>query len=199
MKLSVRTSNGPRLSQAEEIEHFRTIEWCKKLIDSPRYTAEATPARDPKIDFFFGETMNRPEVVPHCLRLVPKPTPVGDKQQLNEIILLVSLASGVDGYHELCHGGVVSVLFDEAFGNLMWRNHFIERPRLNGASVTASLTTKFLQAVKTPCTVKVTARLTRLEGRRRYLSGMLQDGDGIALASAEGLFIAMPQVPVPKL
>lgn len=81
------------------------------------------------------------------------------------------------------HGGALPLFFDEILGRLANAG---ERPRAR----TAYLTVNYRHI--TPIEVELTAEATldRQEGRKRWISGRLYDGQTL-LADAEGLFVEL--------
>lgn len=55
--------------------------------------------------------------------------------------------------------------------------------------VTAYLNTTYLRPVRTPGTILVVARTTRVEGRKIWVEASMEDGTGEKLAKAEALFV----------
>jgi acyl-coenzyme A thioesterase PaaI-like protein len=81
------------------------------------------------------------------------------------------------------HGGAIPLLFDEVLGHLANAG---ERPRAR----TASLTVHYRRITPIGVPLRVEAVVERQDGRKRWLSGRLLDGDAL-LASAEGLFVEL--------
>jgi acyl-coenzyme A thioesterase PaaI-like protein len=86
----------------------------------------------------------------------------------------------------LAHGGLLSLAFDEALGNLMW---LIRTP-----AVTGRLETDFLLPVPMGRTLFIDARITGQAGRKIYTQaeGRLDSSTGEIAVKASALFIAVP-------
>jgi acyl-coenzyme A thioesterase PaaI-like protein len=80
------------------------------------------------------------------------------------------------------HGGVLGLIFDETLGRLA--NTGRTRSR------TAYLHVNFRQITPIGPELRVTARVDRVEGRKRFLSGAIYYG-GTVTADAEGLFVEL--------
>lgn len=81
------------------------------------------------------------------------------------------------------HGGAIPLVFDEVMGRLANTGG---RPR----SRTAYLHVNYRSITPIERELRLTARFDREEGRKRFLSGELRDGDTLC-ADAEGLFVAL--------
>ncbi|HEY2281577.1 MAG TPA: hypothetical protein VGI00_24730 [Streptosporangiaceae bacterium] len=80
------------------------------------------------------------------------------------------------------HGGVVGLVFDELLGRLA--NTGRSRSR------TAYLHVNYRAITPIGPELRVSARVDRIEGRKRYLRGMIHHGDTLT-ADAEGLFVEL--------
>ena len=80
------------------------------------------------------------------------------------------------------HGGVLGLIFDEAMGRLA--NTGRSRSR------TAYLHVNFRHITPIGPELRVTAKVDRIEGRKRFLTGEIRYGDRVT-ADAEGLFVAL--------
>jgi acyl-coenzyme A thioesterase PaaI-like protein len=80
------------------------------------------------------------------------------------------------------HGGAVPLIFDEVLGRLA--NTGRDRAR------TAYLHVNFRKITPIGVRLRVEAEVSREEGRKRFLTGALYDGDAVT-ADAEGLFVAL--------
>lgn len=98
--------------------------------------------------------------------------------------MLFSLGSGVDGISGVCHGSIVALMFDEAFGQLM--ANFFDRDWL----ITAELVVSFKRPLMTPAVVLCTTWIeTEPEGRKTWMRGRLEDGLGSVYAEGKALYL----------
>jgi len=81
------------------------------------------------------------------------------------------------------HGGAIPLVFDEVLGRLANAGG---RPR----SRTAYLHVNYRATTPLDRELALTARFAREEGRKRFLTAELRDGE-VLLADAEGLFVAL--------
>lgn len=78
------------------------------------------------------------------------------------------------------HGGFVAFFFDVVLGH---HNIALELPAMTG-----TLTVRYRRPTPLLCDLRFEARIVRLEGRKLWSEGWLDDGEG-RLAEAEGLFV----------
>jgi acyl-coenzyme A thioesterase PaaI-like protein len=88
------------------------------------------------------------------------------------------------GGHGAAHGGTLPLLFDEVLGRLSNSGD-------RSISRTASLTVNYRSITRVGIEHRVEADLGRVDGRKRWVTGLLRDPDGIVVADAEGLFVQL--------
>lgn len=88
------------------------------------------------------------------------------------------------GFPGIMHGGLLSLLLDEAMGWAMYADEVF--------AVTAKMETRFRRRVPLEGTLTVRARIARRRGRRIELEATLHDREGQTLVEASGLFVRMP-------
>ncbi|KIW12613.1 hypothetical protein PV08_09891 [Exophiala spinifera] len=153
-------------------------------------------------DLFFSKTINSHDTIPRMLALMRKedlqhPTPQtttsvdtpAQGPQDPYFVVFAQLESGVNGYRDTLHGGVLASLFDEALGLC------VEGCRETGSPgkswlLTASLEVNYRSAVTTPCIVLIKTWLERTEGRKWFLKAQLLDQDNSVKAEARTLYIS---------
>lgn len=151
--------------------YFESIPWCLELLQDPGFTPTPTFSRQYKEsteDALFAETLKTSDTIRACSSLYKRPDPSGIGQ-ISELIMLVSLGYRVNGHPNLCHGGIVGTLVDEAMGMLL--------------TVNKNLTSS------PPQTILITTRLREIKGRKIYLEASVKDGCDVNLAKAEALWI----------
>lgn len=184
-------------------DDFTSIPWCKALLEAPNTTVFLPASRDPALtrkhkhhDKFFAKTLAGPDAIPACVCFYATPSP-GDRSPIAEMGVLFSLASGVDGYPGVMHGGAVGVLMDEILGILVQQNMDLESDhavfRANPA--TATMDVRFKRPVPTPCIVRGRGTIAKLEGRKLHLAAEILDANGLLLASCESVWIALDRKP----
>jgi acyl-CoA thioesterase FadM len=181
-----------------DIAHFTSIPWCKALITNPSYTITRNRSRNVKPDgedLLFGKTINSPTTMSKCIALYKNPAT--ESSEIEELCTLVTLGSELDGYPHVLHGGIQATILDEFLGNLLGliKERGYARAQAKGESfdkspwVTAELTVKYLRPVTTPGTVCVRVWVVKSEGRKYWLDGAIEDGNGTALATGKGLMV----------
>ena len=93
----------------------------------------------------------------------------------------------------------MATLLDETMGILLSVNQeFLHRERGEGVeitSMTAYLNMKYLGPVRTPGIVLGRARVEKVDGRKVYIRGTIEDSEGTELTVAECLFIKAKKDP----
>lgn len=87
------------------------------------------------------------------------------------------------GFPGIMHGGLLSLLLDEAMGWAMYADRVF--------AVTAKMETRFRQRVGLDGTLTVRARVTRRVGRRIAVEADVRDAAGARLVESGGLFLRM--------
>lgn len=87
------------------------------------------------------------------------------------------------GFPHVMHGGLQSLLLDEACGWAMYADHVF--------AVTAKMETRFRRSVGLDAPVVVRARVVRQRGRRIEIEATLSDEAGAVYVEASALFLRM--------
>lgn len=103
-----------------------------------------------------------------------------------EDVYLLSIGPGVDGATGRAHGGFNSLILDHITGTCAHR----ESGNTDPPCATAYLNVQYRAPVGTPCVLMARAWATKVEGRKVFTTGVLEDGEGRVYASAEALFVA---------
>jgi len=123
------------------------------------------------------------------LRFAPFPPPPAPDTPFQpvEVVGECTLDASFGGGPGRAHGGVVATLFDEALG------------RANTAAglhgMTVSLEVRFRAGAPLESPLRLTARCDRIDGRKRFSSGELWDGDTL-VAEATGVYVTETPPPV---
>jgi uncharacterized protein (TIGR00369 family) len=87
---------------------------------------------------------------------------------------------GPPGY---LHGGIIATLLDEAMS---------KANRAQGVTaMTRQMQVEYLRPVPSGAQVRIEGRVTRSEGRKHWTEALIQNTEGVILAHANGLFIAI--------
>jgi acyl-coenzyme A thioesterase PaaI-like protein len=88
------------------------------------------------------------------------------------------------GGNGAAHGGALPLLFDEILGRLANSG---ERP----VARTAYLTVNYRYITRVGVDHRLDAHVERIDGRKRWVVGVLRDPDDVTVADAEGLFVEL--------
>ncbi|KAI1185826.1 thioesterase superfamily protein [Nemania serpens] len=174
-----------------DYSHFAAIPWCAPHLEGDRVITRTPPSRVRKPtgeDALFGNTLNSESTIVRMLQVYQEP--LSATEQVNEVKVFLTLGSELNGFPNVCHGGLVTTILDEVFGILIPINR--DRKKLpSGTHMTAYLNTSFIRPVPTPATILVRARFTKVEGRKLYTQGSIEDESGRILARTDALFVEL--------
>jgi acyl-coenzyme A thioesterase PaaI-like protein len=198
----------PKLREAKvdpkDLEFFRSEPLTKKWFEDPQYSPIVTAARISVIDKedeFLGKTLKTDDTIKHWLALVsnissPLPgaaIPIDESTKISraettEVLIFFHLESGVNGFRETAHGGLLCTLMDEALAMV------VELYRATSSSsreelYTARLNISYRRPVRTPGTFVAKSWLEKREGRKWIVRGLLENSDGEICVEVDGLWI----------
>ena len=107
----------------------------------------------------------------------------GETNKSDLVIAHVDFGKRLNGHHDVVHGGILSLIFDDAFG--------FGYESLNIAmAVTANLTVDFRAPVPAGTKVRISLQLEHREGRKIFMTGQMKSLDQqILYAEAKSLYI----------
>jgi acyl-coenzyme A thioesterase PaaI-like protein len=174
-----------------DIERIASIPWCAKYLNKPDVVVETAPSRIPQSTQeheLFSRTLNSPGTVDAFVIFYNQPQ--NDQEPIQEIKSFLTLGSGLNGYPGVCHGGIVASILDEVLSFFLplnaRRNVF---PQVN--YMTGYLNTSYLGPIPTSTTVMCVARVVKIDGRKVYLEGHIENEAGAVLAKGDALFIGL--------
>ncbi|KAF2967718.1 hypothetical protein GQX73_g5869 [Xylaria multiplex] len=171
--------------------HFASIPWCAHHLQGDRIVMRAPSCRTLKPaeeDALFADTLNSDRGIFRMLQVYEEP--LSPTEKVNEIKAFLTLGSGLNGYAGVCHGGLVMTILDEVISDLVPINQ--RRKTIpSGTHMTAYLNTNFLKPVSTPTTILTRAWFAKIEGRKYFMQGTIEDESGAILARADALFIQL--------
>ena len=109
-----------------------------------------------------------------------------EEPNLPEARLLFSLGSAMTGHADNLHGGVIALLLDEAMAMTIYAKNLYEQ-------VNVTLKIEFKRSVPTPGIVLCRTWVEKVEGRKIWVQGILDDGSGRVYAKSESLFIRLKE------
>lgn len=117
-----------------DIIRLSSIPWAAKLIKDKRWTPTLSHNRFPKPtgeDSFFAETLDTGRTIRTMLTLRPVEEQDGD-MMYKELLVIVDLGEGLNGFPQVLHGGFAATLLDESCGGLIQLNVF-EKVKKSGS------------------------------------------------------------------
>jgi acyl-coenzyme A thioesterase PaaI-like protein len=165
------------------------LPWVRNLIDRPDFQQQYYPNRQapeatriPGAFRLIRETLWSNDTIPAALSFtLSDPTNTAFPWRMHYLVALGSAMDFTSGY---LGGGITCHLLDWGFCQAALK--------ANGASLTVDMQVKFLKPVLTPTVVVVKGSVTGCKGRRCWVEGTLEDGEGNVLASAKGEFAQPP-------
>jgi hypothetical protein len=124
-------SRTPTMLEADIVK-LSAIPWVAKLLNDKRWTPTRSSNRLAKPtgeDSFFAETLDTGRTIRTMLTLRPSKEEEGD-QAYKELLVILELGDGLNGYPQVLHGGFAATLLDEACGGLIQLNVFEKRKKL---------------------------------------------------------------------
>ncbi|GES59587.1 hypothetical protein ATEIFO6365_0003086700 [Aspergillus terreus] len=151
---------------------------------------------DNTTDTFFSQALNSPNTIPRVLALLradllEPDTPVpDDNDDSPHQVLFVQLGTGLNGFTDTVHGGVLASLVDEALSTC------VEAVRQQGAGeskaklFTANLNVSYRAPVYSPAVILVKTWLRRREGRKWFLEAQVVTEEGKVCTEVKALWIS---------
>ena len=175
--------------------------WCLRVLGDPDLCPIATPSRQPKAsseDSFVAETLATATTIsawqsfykalrsPASLSVADNPYVDHDTASVEgELVSLLALGRGIIGHTNIAHGGLIAAILDETMGMVVTLHR---SPGMSG--YTAFINVRFRKPVPTPSAILCRTWLQRRpSGRKLWLRGTVEDGEGRLFAEAESLWI----------
>ncbi|KAJ0158890.1 hypothetical protein CTA2_10686 [Colletotrichum tanaceti] len=199
-----------------DVQHFLGIPWCAALLSEPGIVRDTAPSRFPKPsteDQLFSTTLRTEETIaaylvfykrpsspassssssPSAATLAITPGSSGGGNLIREIKALLTLRSGVNGYPNVSHGGIVATVLDETIGMICSINKAEGGLTSEESYMTAYLNVTYVRPVATPQTVLCVVEVVSVKGRKWLIEGRIEDEEGRVLAKAESLFVRLKE------
>ena len=169
-------------------DHCLRYPWFTTLLND----ASLQPIRSPERQIenqsgnaFLARTLNTKDTIPAYQSFYKLPSSViipSGPPNLGELQTFCSFDRGLDGHEGFCHGGSLSTVMDQSMGTLA-------RAYPNTRPYTKYLHINFEKPLRTPGAVLCRVWLTRIEGRKLWVSGSMEDAQGTLYMTAEALFV----------
>jgi acyl-coenzyme A thioesterase THEM4 len=201
--------------------YFEGVTWCGPLLCDTNWSDVPTRSRTQKPtkeDEFFAKTLHTDDTISACLTQIRFSSQQGSSPQavdednigslgwrppISDARTLFALSSGVNGYTNIAHGGVVASLLDEVMGFLITTNtdHDVQRLSRLGSpvdqtplwarTVTAELNVKYRRPVPTGDIVLVRAWFEDIRGNKIAIRATIEDSRGQCLSEGTGRFVSL--------
>lgn len=130
-------------------DRVASIPWVARLLNDPNLTLTRTGSRLPKAsgeDSFFAETLATDRTIRTCVTLRTTEE-TDDEQPYKEIVTIVEIGDGLNGFPQVIHGGMAATLLDEVCGVLIVLNteRVVQRAKAFG-SADQSLNASYMTA-----------------------------------------------------
>lgn len=182
-----------RQSPSPELRaRFQSVPWAWKLFDDPTLQPFITEARvlksESTADTFVSNTLATEDTIKAWQSFYKAPDSV---KKYGEVLCLLSLGSGINGHIDTSHGGFISLIHDEGLGLAA---ETVRPP--DKTTMTAYLRVDYKKPLRTPNVVLCRAWAERREGRKLYVKGSMEDGNGNVVSVSEGLFIVVDRAKI---
>lgn len=167
--------------------------WCTSLINDPTLIPVATRSREPKSDtedtliaitFRNQDTIHTWQTF-YCARPHAHPSLNLSEPPIAGTFTILGIGKNLNGHNELLHGGSAAAIMDEVITFLAGRHVGHGK-----ADMTAYLKVDYKKPIPTPCYLLSRVVLeARSTGRKLWLKGTLEDGNGTVFVTAESLVI----------
>ena len=163
------------------------LPWCQKLIADPQKEWTVQVPRPylggTVTNNMFEKTLGTPEAIRAHLSF-NRPCREPDAVKGVEECWLLSCGPDVDGKAGRTHGGFNALVLDQISGSVSHHSRPTPEP-----PATAYLNIDYKLPVATPGAILLRAWITQISGRKVYVSGVIQDGEGQALCTSRALFV----------
>lgn len=166
----------------EQLTDF-SLPWCQKLLNSPDIIDISLPMRRPENTNLVITSTLRTESTIRAWKSLHTRDIQDPTHHSQTFFLVLSLGSGLQGYKDMLHGGIFSVLLDQS--NAICILSVTPPP-----SVTAQMDLKFKKSVPVPGVVLCRSVIVRREGKKLWVRGTIEDGEGTVFCESESFWIA---------
>ncbi|KAJ5526033.1 hypothetical protein N7494_012683 [Penicillium frequentans] len=190
----------------EDVDFFAKMPFVRPYLDkSSPYQPVPFVTRYEKgdsSDKFFNKAINSNDTIPrvlafmrtgYALRSPPTNNESSDQSQgLEEphFVTFCQLESGLSGYINTTHGGVLAALFDETLGLCAETYRvFVSEEQEN--LLTARLEVSYHAPVPVPGVIVIKTWVKKKEGRKWFLEAQLLDQESSLKATAKSLYIGL--------
>ena len=171
---------------SEQLSDF-SAQWCKELLESSEYINISTMNRRPLppadavvTNTLFSKTFKNDTGVRGWQSLQAKR--INAPNLSPELLLLLSLGNGLEGYKGILHGGISAAILDQATSMCAFLT-------IGPSVATAEMTLRYKKSVPLPSVVLCRTAATGREDRKLWLQAVVEDGMGNVYCEADVLFL----------
>ena len=174
-------------------DHCLQFPWFARLLNDDSLKPVQTPGRQPEpgtLCPFLSQTLNTEDTAPVCQSFYKTPAAFVVSfhqpplpQYLGELQSFYPINSGLDGYAGICHSGFLSATLDHTIA-------ILARAYPGGKDAyTKNLQIDFQKPLHTPGAVLYRAWITKIEGRKLWVAGRIEDENGESCMTGKGLLL----------
>ncbi|KIW94619.1 uncharacterized protein Z519_04595 [Cladophialophora bantiana CBS 173.52] len=167
------------------LDHFQSIPWCLPHLADPafrRVSMSRTLTQPGNGHSLMAETWNTDRTITHLLSMYRRPDPA--RGQTGEVRRFYTFGTGMNAHPNTLHGGVIATILDSTMGNVIG-----QQLRDPAATFTVALNVSYRKPVTTPGTIMARSWITKVDGRKIWVHGVVEDGSGNLHAEADGMWL----------
>ncbi|KAF2429974.1 Thioesterase/thiol ester dehydrase-isomerase [Tothia fuscella] len=174
----------------QTIEHFKSIPWVAQYLADesfkPFYQSRVV-THGGEGHTLTGKTWHTDDTIKELLSTYRQPSRNSiDEEVRGEVRRFYTFGKGLNAHPGLLHGGVIATLLDSTLGSAVGMSD----PDGGRTMFTVQLNVAYRNPVRTPGTIMITSWVTKREGRKVWVSGRIEGGNGEIHAEGEGLWLA---------
>ncbi|KAF2815950.1 Thioesterase/thiol ester dehydrase-isomerase [Mytilinidion resinicola] len=181
----------------EYFEDFETHPWVQTLlsdstiIQSPLSNRAPGPAEGVSNSLFAATLHTKRAVRAYlsCSRPDPNASSSNTETPVQENYIIVSVGDGLDGASGRLHGGFLAALLDQVMGACA-----VTCKNMGSSPATKEMYVRFRKPVATPGVILARAKVEKVEGKRTWVKGWVEDGMGTVYAEGEATFVRVGEV-----
>jgi acyl-coenzyme A thioesterase THEM4 len=200
-ELRRRRQEAQKKRQEESLQILKAVPWCATILQDPALVIHMPRSRimpsHNNSDTFFGQLLSSKDTIRAQVMLRSRIHTNTAYPRVDETIMLFALGRMLTGHANVAHGGLAATLLDETLGLLINVNEDVEK-EVNPTHRYKQIMTRYLnltynKPVPAPGIVITRARFVRIEGRKRFIRGTIEDEHGTVLTEADALFLELKQ------
>lgn len=167
------------------LDHFGKIPWCAKSLEDPAFqivSMSRTVTQPGNGHSLMADTWNTEKTITALLSMY-KPADNSENQP-GEVRRFYTFGSGMNAHPDILHGGVIATILDSTMGNAVGYGI-----RAHGSTFTVALNVTYKKPVTTPGTIMARSWIKKVDGRKVWIHGAIENESGELHATAEGMWL----------